>query len=409
LGEPLFRIAAGALPRQERETDDQSTAKRKMAITETILCPQRLTSLAELRQAGARLSERLFAPRELILRSDGEVSYLRLSSRAQKVAAGLAAATVAWGLFATASYVVDQHRLAAKDRTIASHELAYRDLEAEFTQALDERARLEAEIAGLSRSLSNEIEAGGKLAQRRAALEREATGLRHRLANLREAHQRVIERLRDLAMARADAIEDTIATTGLDADRLISSVAQTRLGRGGPEIPIREVVGLERHAALTDATVGLNKQWSRLFALTEVRRFLPLTAPLGQYWISSAYGERADPFTGKQSLHSGMDMVAPIGSAIRATAPGRVAFAGKRNRYGRLIVIDHGHGITTRYAHLGKILIEAGAWVERGQRIATLGNSGRSTGPHLHYEVRFRDRTLNPARFLEAGTRALEG
>jgi len=380
-----------------------------MAITETILYRQRPTSLADLRQAGARLSERLFAPRELILRTGGEVSYLRLSSQAQKMAAGIAAAALAWGVFATASYVVDQHRLAVKDRTIASHELAYRDLEAEFTQALDERARLAAEIAGLSRSLSREIEAGGKLAQHRAALEREATGLRHRLANLREAHQRVIERLRDLAMARADAIADTIATTGLDAARLISSVAQTRLGRGGPEIPIREVVGLERHAALTDATVGLNKQWYRLFALKEVRRFLPLTAPLGQYWISSAYGERADPFTGKQSLHSGMDMVAPIGSAIRATAPGRVAFAGKRNRYGRLIVIDHGHGITTRYAHLGKILIEAGAWVERGQRIAALGNSGRSTGPHLHYEVRFRDRTLDPARFLEAGARAIEG
>jgi len=380
-----------------------------MAITETILYRQRPTSLADLRQAGARLSERLFAPRELILRTGGEVSYLRLSSQAQKMAAGIAAAALAWGVFATASYVVDQHRLAVKDRTIASHELAYRDLEAEFTQALDERARLAAEIAGLSRSLSREIEAGGKLAQHRAALEREATGLRHRLANLREAHQRVIERLRDLAMTRADAIADTIATTGLDAARLISSVAQTRLGRGGPEIPIREVVGLERHAALTDATVGLNKQWYRLFALKEVRRFLPLTAPLGQYWISSAYGERADPFTGKQSLHSGMDMVAPIGSAIRATAPGRVAFAGKRNRYGRLIVIDHGHGITTRYAHLGKILIEAGAWVERGQRIATLGNSGRSTGPHLHYEVRFRDRTLDPARFLEAGARAIEG
>ena len=104
-----------------------------------------------------------------------------------------------------------------------------------------------------------------------------------------------------------------------------------------------------------------------------------------------------------------MDLVAPLGSGIRATAPGRVVFAGKRDGYGRTIEIDHGHGITTRFAHLSKVLVEDGQQVERGQKIGTLGNSGRSSGPHLHYEIRSWDQTLNTIKFMEAGTQAFEG
>ena len=84
-------------------------------------------------------------------------------------------------------------------------------------------------------------------------------------------------------------------------------------------------------------------------------------------------------------------------------------FVGKRNGFGRTIEIDHGHGITTRFAHLSKILVEHGQPIERGQKIGTLGNSGRSTGPHLHYEIRSWDQTLNPIKFLEAGTQEFEG
>ena len=113
--------------------------------------------------------------------------------------------------------------------------------------------------------------------------------------------------------------------------------------------------------------------------------------------------------TGETSHHSGVDLVAPLGTAIRATGPGQVLFAGERKRYGRVVEIDHGHGITTRYAHLGKVLVESGQRIDRGQKIGTLGNSGRSTGPHLHYEVRSGERDLNPMKFLDAGTQALEG
>lgn len=381
-----------------------------MAVISLTAAKQSPIRFAEAWRAVAHLADRVFVPREVILRASGQMTYLRLSSRAQKLAAAALCAVAAWGTFATASYVVHRDTLAAKNGTIANQRSAYRELEAEFTRGLAEQARLEAEIAGLNASLGREIANGSDLTRQRAALQRRVGELEHRLGRLRQAHKDVIARFRELAMTRAAAMETTIAVTGLDAERLVSSIERTSLGRGGPLIPLREATaGLERNAAVAVALSDLNEQWRRLFALREAHRILPLTAPLGQYWISSGYGERKDPFTGETSHHSGVDMVAPLGTGIRATAPGRVVVAGKRKRYGRMIEIDHGHGIATRYAHLGKILVETGQLIERGQKIGTLGSSGRSTGPHLHYEVRSGERDLNPVKFLEAGAHAIEG
>jgi len=381
-----------------------------MAVFSQILPKQGLMGFDEAWQTVVTLIDRVFVPREVILRAGGQVTYFRLSSRAQKLAAAALCFVTWWGSYATTSHVLHRDTLAAKDRAIAGHQSAYEDLESDLTQSLADQARLEAQIAGLSLSLGREIEIGGELAQQREALERRVDGQRQRLRRLREAHEGVIKRFSELAMTRADAVEAIIAVTGLDAEKLLASIENSSVGTGGPLIPMDESAsGLEPSAGLTASLAGLNDQWGRLFALQEVRRILPLTPPLGQFWISSAYGERKDPFTGQKSHHAGVDLVAPLGSGIRATAPGRVVFAGKRDGYGRTIEIDHGHGITTRFAHLSKVLVEDGQQVERGQKIGTLGNSGRSSGPHLHYEIRSWDQTLNPIKFMEAGTQAFEG
>jgi len=381
-----------------------------MAVIGQIHTKQGRMSFDEARRAVVALMDRVFVPREIILRASGQVSYIRLSTRTQKLGAAALCVAVWWAAFATTSHLVSMVTLAAKDRAIAGHQSAYQDLESDLTQALADQARLEAQIAGLSLSLGREIETGGELAQQRETLERRVDGLRQRLVSLREAHEGVIKRFRELAMTRADTIESVIAVTGLDAQRLLASVEESGVGTGGPLIPLGEAsAGLESNAGLAVSLAGLNDQWGRLFALQEVRRILPLAAPLGQFWISSAYGDRKDPFTGEKSHHAGLDMVAPLGTSIRASAPGRVVFVGKRGGFGRTIEIDHGHGITTRFAHLSKILVAHGQQVERGQKIATLGNSGRSTGPHLHYEIRSWDQTLNPIKFMEAGRRSIEG
>lgn len=115
---------------------------------------------------------------------------------------------------------------------------------------------------------------------------------------------------------------------------------------------------------------------------------------------TSRFGNRKSPFTGLVEFHEGLDIASRKGTPVNAVADGRVTFAGERGSYGRMIVIDHGHGMITRYAHLDEILIENGKKVRRGERIAFMGNTGRSTGPHLHYEVRLNGVPVNPETYI---------
>jgi murein DD-endopeptidase MepM/ murein hydrolase activator NlpD len=117
-------------------------------------------------------------------------------------------------------------------------------------------------------------------------------------------------------------------------------------------------------------------------------------------WTTSRFGRRVSPFTGRKELHKGVDIANREGTVILATANGVVSYAGKKGAMGNIMVIDHGHGIVTRYAHLSKSLKKRGEKVKRGDIIAQMGNSGRSTGPHLHYEVHLNGVPVNPAKYI---------
>ena len=118
--------------------------------------------------------------------------------------------------------------------------------------------------------------------------------------------------------------------------------------------------------------------------------------------MSSGFGYRADPFTHAAAFHPGLDFRGPIGTPILAAARGRVSFAGQRSGYGNCLEIDHGDGLVTRYAHMSAFRARLGDQVKAGQVIGAIGSTGRSTGPHLHFEVRINDRPVNPRPFLEA-------
>ncbi|PIE68106.1 MAG: metalloendopeptidase [Deltaproteobacteria bacterium] len=117
-------------------------------------------------------------------------------------------------------------------------------------------------------------------------------------------------------------------------------------------------------------------------------------------WVTSRFGYRVSPFTGRKELHKGIDIAYREGTAILATANGVVSFVGRKGTLGNILVIDHGHGLVTRYAHLNKALKKRGERVKRGDIVAEMGNSGRSTGPHLHYEVHLNGVPVNPARYI---------
>jgi len=124
-------------------------------------------------------------------------------------------------------------------------------------------------------------------------------------------------------------------------------------------------------------------------------------SPADPYWLTSTYGYRNDPFSGKRTAHHGIDLAGPHGLPIHCTGEGTVIFAQmNRHGYGKEVVVDHGYGYTSRYAHLGDIYVKKGQKIKRGEVLGTLGNTGKSTGPHLHYEIRKNDRAVNPFYFF---------
>jgi len=173
------------------------------------------------------------------------------------------------------------------------------------------------------------------------------------------------------------------------------------LGQGGPlqVAAPDEVVALA--APPDDDPISDNIQ--RLAALQRIARSLPLASPLDQFHVTSAYGKRRDPFTKAWAYHAGLDLGGPRHAEVLATAPGQIIFAGPSGPYGKMVEVDHGMGIVTRYAHLGSIEVAVGEEVEFRHALGIIGNTGRSTSRHLHYEIRVDDRAFDPTDFLNAG------
>ena len=135
--------------------------------------------------------------------------------------------------------------------------------------------------------------------------------------------------------------------------------------------------------------------------LAKLDKILPIGAPVEKMRITSNFGTRNDPFTGKPSKHRGIDFAGKIGTELMAVAPGRVVSAGERVGYGTTVEIDHGLGFTTLYAHLSQITVARGDWVRPGTVVGLAGSTGRSTGPHLHYEIRYKGVPFDPVKFVK--------
>jgi murein DD-endopeptidase MepM/ murein hydrolase activator NlpD len=205
-------------------------------------------------------------------------------------------------------------------------------------------------------------------------------------------------------------IQTLLRRTGIDPGQFMARIAAHR-GAGGPEIPL----DVARATGVTDpafaatyiranATLGeLNRL---LFGLNR----MPLSIPVAgeQFEYSSGFGARLDPITGRYAFHPGIDFSGPWGSVVRSTAPGVVVGAEYNDSYGNVVEINHGYGIHTRYGHLSEILVRVGTKVEKGSPIGRLGSTGRSTGPHVHYEVWYDGNLRNPKNFIEAGRYVLK-
>jgi murein DD-endopeptidase MepM/ murein hydrolase activator NlpD len=160
----------------------------------------------------------------------------------------------------------------------------------------------------------------------------------------------------------------------------------------------------------TQAYEGTLVHSAELQTLFAALRHVPLTTPVhgGQFEITSGFGPRIDPFTGHFAFHPGVDFAGPWGSTVAATAAGTVVFAGPHVGYGNLVEVDHGLGFHTRYGHLASVLVRVGTRVSAGTPVGRLGSTGRSTGPHVHYEIWLASKLRDPARYIQTGRQVLQ-
>lgn len=183
------------------------------------------------------------------------------------------------------------------------------------------------------------------------------------------------------------------------------------LGQGGAlsTLPAQDISFDEFNSKMNELSLTLDDRTDKLGALDAFllqdrlkKKTLPTLAPVEARWFTSGFGLRIDPFTGKNAFHEGVDFIAEIGTPVMAAAGGVVVYSDYHPEYGNMIDIDHGNDLVSRYAHAAKRLVKLGQVVLRGQKIAEVGSTGRSTGPHLHFEVRHRGLPQNPTRFLKA-------
>lgn len=180
--------------------------------------------------------------------------------------------------------------------------------------------------------------------------------------------------------------------------------------QGGPYLPasVQQLSMANMEQQMAGLNMLLSDRSDKLVALETLlmqdklsKKLLPSVAPIIDGWYSSNFGWRIDPFTGDNAMHEGVDYMVPEGTSIHASAGGMVVYADTHPQYGNMIEIDHGNQVITRYAHASKLLVKVGDVVRRGREIAKVGSTGRSTGNHLHFEVRYKGIAQNPVRFLE--------
>jgi murein DD-endopeptidase MepM/ murein hydrolase activator NlpD len=284
-------------------------------------------------------------------------------------------------------------------------------LESDLTAAIDGSAHRDERIAFMQQVIASVVDERNSLASIKADLDQQLGDLERRLAAVQTSQQTVAQQLAERTLSGSEEVENIVTMTGLDVEQLLAAAAEDlNSNKGGPFVDLPAAASDAEAAELVLASVAdLDSAVSRLEQLQRVMRSLPITAPLDNYYATSGFGRRTDPFTNTVALHEGLDLVAKVGDPVLATAPGTVIYADWQGDYGRLVEIDHGLGITTRYAHLKEISVEVGQVVDYRDQIGLLGNSGRSTGPHVHYEVRFNDRPFNPMNFLKAGRYVFKG
>ncbi len=377
--------------------------------------------------------DRVFSKRSIIVVSGHTTTHVPFSARAQLLMSVAVLGFVGLGSYSSGSYMAAQQVIDEKEQKLASFEQENAKVEAEFTLLKQDLMKL-AEGGKGAKAAEAAKEIVEQYAADAAAPATSLTGnteteaqynvvfnriqfLEAKVKALQSDHDAMIAGIRATTGGKIKEIESVIARTGINVEPLRRAAEAKQIqeeqrrekygrtqaanteGKGGPYTPLPTAVLKEKE---TELYFNLRK----LMSLDDVVSAMPLASPMASstYKKTSGFGTRVDPFRGTLSTHSGVDLAGPSGTKVVASNNGRIDFAGWKTAYGNTVDVKHDYGFTTRYGHLRQILVKPGQFVRKGQVIAIQGSTGRSTGDHLHYEVRYNDKPINPSNFLKAGS-----
>jgi len=356
-----------------------------------------------------------FPDREFFMRSQGQVRFIKVTARVQMIAAGaIVAALVAWGLsMAVMGWLqyraaADRLSLLEREAKVTSSEERFDAYRSDIGAATADLARRQDFLDKMVNSLPDDVRDGetvtdssgeaARTVEKVSALIPEAAGL----AQVEARQLAFVEKLTRYADRRAESSARAIRRFGLDPNAMLRSAGKGAMG--GP----LEQLGTSPDGSIDPRFERFGLSLARMEALDRSLAGIPQYLPANVEMMTSSFGYRRDPFTGAAAMHSGLDFRGPIGAPIYSAARGRVIFVGRKAGYGNLVEIGHGNGLVTRYAHMSKFHARVGQTVDAGDVIGGIGSTGRSTGPHLHFEVRVNNCAVNPRPFLEAAPNVLK-
>jgi murein DD-endopeptidase MepM/ murein hydrolase activator NlpD len=360
-----------------------------------------------------------FIDREFFMRANGQVRFLKISAQLQRRTAFTLASVVAVWVLVTFGMAINQMTVTAQRVALSAQEAKvesaeervarYRGSIDEVTKDLERRQEVleslgdqymgdlpEAEEQAPSGTADSREEE--KAVKTISASVPEAAGL----ARVEARQIRFVEKMTKVAQARTLKAEAAIRQFGLNPAVL---ARQARNAQGGLYEPF---FGKSKKDVRDPRFLKLAVALSRMDAMERALAAIPTAMPAASMMLSSGFGYRSDPFTGGGAMHAGLDFKGPVGTPILAAAEGKVVLAGFHGGYGNMIEIRHANGLVTRYAHLSGLNVRRGQMVERGVQIGRMGSTGRSTGSHLHFEVRQNGQAINPRKFLEVNPDVLK-
>lgn len=383
----------------------------------------------------------LFSNKEIIFRSGGRAKVFNISSRLQVFILMLLLGIGIWSAYSYYLYNISDRLISTKDRELVEARDAlvdlmtdfvavHRNVSSMFSQVNEEQISDETQLNRYkqqasvveekirqitdnedwieSEDLENQVTVREALLQRDRALSernelvKKIAILEHSVEQLEDSEIKILHQMEKISTKEMDKIKDALSAINKsmkNQNKYFNPLANSKKDSTGGkfEADVPEVSNEE-----------LSNKMQKVFSIIndvsyykEVMKSVPIGKPVWSYWLSSPFGKRADPFNKKSAAHKGVDLASNTGNKVKTMAKGKVVRSDWNGGYGRYIEIDHGNGFKTKYAHLNKSYVKKGQYVAQNEAIGEVGSSGRSTGPHLHYEILYNGATVDPMAFIK--------